>query len=70
MTIKLINIEGPMGDEKDWVFYFTIHDSNNNIVKSYENGISFFDIWKTLYDNFQKEIAFKLVHSAMSFGNI
>jgi hypothetical protein len=70
MTINLINIEGPIGEEQDWIFYFTIKDFNNNIIKSYENGIKFSDIWKLLDENFQKEIAFKLVHSAMVNGNI
>ena len=70
MTINLINIEGPIGEEQDWIFYFTIKDFNNNIIKSYENGIKFSDIWKLLDENFLKETAFKLVHSAMVNGNI
>jgi hypothetical protein len=37
----MINIEGPIGEEKDWIFYFTINDSNNNVIQSYENGIKF-----------------------------
>jgi hypothetical protein len=66
----MINIEGPIGEEKDWIFYFTINDSNNNVIQSYENGIKFSDIWKVLNENYQKEIAFSLVHSAMFNGNI
>jgi hypothetical protein len=70
MILNMINIEGPIGEEKDWIFYFTINDSNNNLIKSYENGIKFSDIWKHLGENSQKEIAFSLVHIAMSHGKI
>ena len=66
----MINIEGPIGEEKDWIFYFTINDSNNNIIQSYEDGISFFDIWKVFNEDFQKEAIFKLVIIAMNNGNI
>jgi hypothetical protein len=64
----MINIEGPIGEEKDWIFYFTINDTNNNIIKSYEQGISFFDLWKVLNENFQKETVFGLVNSAIQSG--
>ncbi len=70
MKINLINIEGPFGDNKDWNFYFTINDSNNNIIQSFENGISFFEIWKVLNENFQKEVILKLLIAAMNNGNI
>jgi hypothetical protein len=70
MILNMINIEGPIGEEKDWIFYFTINDSNNNVIQSYENGVKFSDIWKVLNENYQKEIAFSLVHSAMSNGKI
>jgi hypothetical protein len=68
MTLNMINIEGPIGEEKDWIFYFTINDTNNNIIKSYEQGISFFDLWKVLNENFQKETVFGLVNSAIQSG--
>jgi len=70
MKINMINIEGPIGDKKDWIFYFTINDSNNNIIQSYEDGISFFDIWKVFNEDFQKEAIFRLVIMAMNNGNI
>ena len=70
MILNMINIEGPIGQEKDWIFYFTINDLNNNIIQSFENGIKFSDVWKQLSENFQKEIAFKLVYQAMLYGNI
>ena len=70
MILNIINIEGPIGQEKDWIFYFTINDLNNNVIKSYEHGIKFSEIWKVLNENFQKEIAFGLVHSAMFNGKI
>ncbi len=68
MTLNMINIEGPIGEEKDWIFYFTINDTNNNIIKSYEQGISFFELWKVLNENFQKETVFGLVNSAIQNG--
>ena len=64
----MINIEGPIGEEKDWIFYFTINDSNNNVIRSYEQGISFFELWKVLNENFQKETVFGLVNSAIQSG--
>ena len=70
MKLNMINIEGPIGEEKDWIFYFTINDSNNNIVQSYEDGISFFNLWKVIAENFQKEAVFKLLTIAISNGNI
>lgn len=70
MKLNMINIEGPIGDQKDWIFYFTINDLNNNLIKSYEQGISFFEVWKVLDENFQRETAFKLIHSAMLNRNI
>ena len=39
MILNMINIEGPIGDEKDWIFYFTINDYNNNVSKILENAI-------------------------------
>ena len=70
MKLNMIHIEGPIGEEKDWIFYFTINDSNNNIVQSYEDGISFFNLWKVIAENFQKEAVFKLLTIAISSGNI
>ena len=70
MTINLINIEGPIGEEQDWIFYFTIKDFNNNIIKSYENGIKFSDIWKQMDENVQKQMAFKLIFETLSDRNI
>ena len=70
MILNMINIEGPIGEENDWIFYFTINDSNNNVIRSYEQGVSFFEVWKVLNENFQKETAFGLVHSAMFNRNI
>jgi hypothetical protein len=64
----MINIEGPIGEEKDWIFYFTINDYNNNVIRSYEQGISFFELWKVLNENFQKETVFGLVNSAIQSG--
>jgi len=64
----MINIEGPIGKEKDWIFYFTINDYNNNVIRSYEQGISFFELWKVLNENFQKETVFGLVNSAIQSG--
>ena len=58
MILNMINIEGPIGEEKDWIFYFTINDHNNNVIRSYEQGVSFFEVWKVLNENFQKETAF------------
>jgi hypothetical protein len=66
----MINIEGPIGEEKDWIFYFTINDSNNNLIKSYENGIKFSDIWKQMDENVQKQMAFKLIFETLSDRNI
>ena len=68
MILKMINIEGPIGEEKDWIFYFTINDYNNNVIRSYEQGISFFELWKVLNENFQKETVFGLVNSAIQSG--
>ena len=68
MILNMINIEGPIGEEKDWIFYFTINDSNNNVIRSYEQGISFFELWKVLNENFQKETVFGLVNSAIQSG--
>ena len=70
MILNMINIEGPIGEEKDWIFYFTINDSNNNLIKSYENGIKFSDIWKQMDENVQKQIAFKLIFETLSDRNI
>lgn len=70
MKLNMINIEGPIGEEKDWIFYFTINDSNNNIVQSYEDGVSFFNLWKVITENFQKEAVFRLLTTAISNGNI
>ena len=70
MILNMINIEGPIGEEKDWIFYFTINDSNNNIVQSYEDGVSFFNLWKVITENFQKEAVFRLLTTAISNGNI
>jgi hypothetical protein len=70
MILNIINIEGPIGEEKDWIFYFTINDSNNNLIKSYENGIKFSDIWKQMDENLQKQMAFKLIFEALSDRNI
>jgi len=66
----MINIEGPIGEEKDWIFYFTINDSNNNVIQSYENGIKFSDIWKQMDENVQKQMAFKLIFETLSDRNI
>jgi hypothetical protein len=68
MILNMINIEGPIGEEKDWIFYFTINDYNNNVIRSYEQGISFFELWKVLNENFQKETVFGLVNSAIQSG--
>ena len=68
MILNMINIEGPIGEEKDWIFYFTINDHNNNVIRSYEQGISFFELWKVLNENFQKETVFGLVNSAIQSG--
>ena len=68
MILNMINIEGPIGEEKDWIFYFTINDYNNNVIRSYEQGISFFEVWKVLNENFQKETVFGLVNSAIRSG--
>ncbi len=68
MILNMINIEGPIGEEKDWIFYFTINDYNNNVIRSYEQGISFFELWKVLNGNFQKETVFGLVNSAIQSG--
>jgi hypothetical protein len=70
MILNIINIEGPIGEEKDWIFYFTINDSNNNLIKSYENGIKFSDIWKQMDENLQKQMAFKLIFETLSDRNI
>jgi hypothetical protein len=70
MILNMINIEGPIGEEKDWIFYFTINDSNNNLIKSYENGIKFSDIWKQMDENVQKQMAFKLIFETLSDRNI
>ena len=70
MILNMINIEGPIGEEKDWIFYFTINDSNNNVIQSYENGIKFSDIWKQMDENLQKQMAFKLIFEALSDRNI
>jgi hypothetical protein len=70
MILNMINIEGPIGEEKDWIFYFTINDSNNNLIKSYENGIKFSDIWKQMDENLQKQMAFKLIFDVLSDRNI
>jgi hypothetical protein len=69
MILNMINIEGPIGEEKNWIFYFTINDYNNNVIRSYEQGLSFFDLWKVLDENFQKESVFGIVNSAMMSGN-
>ena len=66
----MINIEGPIGEEKNWIFYFTINDYNNNVIRSYEQGISFFDLWKILDEHFQKESVFSIVNNAMMSGNL
>jgi hypothetical protein len=66
----MINIEGPIGEEKDWIFYFTINDSNNKIIQSYEDGISFFELWKLFHETFQKEAMFGLLTIAINRGNI
>ena len=70
MILNMINIEGPIGEEKNWIFYFTINDYNNNVIRSYEQGISFFDLWKILDEHFQKESVFEIINSAMMSGNI
>lgn len=70
MILNMINIEGPIGEEKNWIFYFTINDYNNNVIRSYEQGISFFDLWKILDEHFQKESVFSIVNSAMMSGNL
>ena len=70
MILNMINIEGPIGEEKDWIFYFTINDSNNNVIQSYENGIKFSDIWKQMDENVQKQMAFKLIFETLSDRNI
>ena len=70
MILNIINVEGPIGEEKDWIFYFTINDSNNNVIQSYENGIRFSDIWKQMDENLQKQMAFKLIFEALSDRNI
>ena len=69
MKLNIINIEGPIGEEKDWIFYFTINDHNNNVIRSYEQGLSFFDLWKALDEHFQKESVFGIVNIAMMSGN-
>ncbi len=66
----MINIEGPIGEDKDWILYFTINDYNNNVIRSYEQGISFFDLWKILDEHFQKESVFSIVNNAMMSGNL
>ena len=70
MILNIINIEGPIGEEKDWIFYFTINDSNNNVIQSYENGVKFSDIWKQMDENVQKQMAFKLIFETLSDRNI
>ncbi len=70
MILNMINIEGPIGEDKDWILYFTINDYNNNVIRSYEQGISFFDLWKILDAHFQKESVFSIVNNAMMSGNL
>ncbi len=70
MILNMINIEGPIGEDKDWILYFTINDYNNNVIRSYEQGISFFDLWKILDEHFQKESVFSIVNNAMMSGNL
>ena len=70
MILNMINIDGPIGEEKDWIFYFTINDYNNNVIRSYEQGIGFFEIWKLFHENFQKEAMFGLLTIAINHGNI
>ncbi len=64
----MMKLKGRKGEQKNWIFYFTINDTNNNIIKSYEQGIRFFDLWKVLNENFQKETVFGLVNSAIQNG--
>jgi hypothetical protein len=61
MIVNMIEIINENKEISDYIYKFTIADTNGNIVKDYSQGISFADLWNEMDDDTKKQFAIKFI---------
>jgi hypothetical protein len=57
----MIEIVNENKEISDYIYKFTITDTNGNIVKDYSQGISFSDLWNGMDEEERKQFAIKFI---------
>jgi hypothetical protein len=61
MIVNMIEIINENKEISDYIYKFTIADTNGNIVKDYSQGISFSDLWNGMDEEERKQFAIKFI---------
>ena len=61
MFVNMIEIVCENKEISDYIYKFTIADTNGNIVKDYSQGISFSDLWNGMDEEERKQFAIKFI---------
>lgn len=61
MIVNMIEIVNENKEISDYIYKFTITDTNGNIVKDYSQGISFSDLWNGMDEEERKQFAIKFI---------
>lgn len=61
MIVNMIEIINENKEISDYIYKFTIADTNGNIVKDYSQGISFADLWNSMEEEERKKFAIRFI---------
>lgn len=61
MIVNMIEIINENKEISDYIYKFTISDTNGNIVKDYSQGISFADLWNSMEEEERKKFAIRFI---------
>jgi hypothetical protein len=61
MIVNMIEVVNENKEISDYIYKFTIADTDGNIVKDYSQGISFSDLWNAMDDDTKKKFAIRFI---------
>ena len=61
MIVNMIEVVNKNKEISDYIYKFTIADTDGNIVKDYSQGISFSDLWNAMDDDTKKKFAIRFI---------
>jgi len=61
MIVNMIEVVNENKEISDYIYKFTIADTDGNIVKDYSQGISFSDLWNEMDDDTKKKFAIRFI---------